>query len=342
MSKPLIKIFRGKLIENIYRGDIAVVNQNGNLLYSIGNPQKVTYWRSAAKPIQVFPVIYSGASRKYRFTEEEIAILASSHNGEEKHIKLVYDVLKKIKIDEKYLQCGICPPVYKPKTNALRKAKIKLSPVYNPCSGKHTAMLTLCQFFGWSIKDYYRIDHPVQQMILEDISSMCQYPKEKIYIGVDDCGVPVFGLPIEYMSNAYARIANWEILNKKYKKIAKKVFLSMVRNPYIIGGTDRFDTDLMKVANGNLLAKSGADGVFCIGIRKEGTHLGMGITTKIESGNIKFLPMAVIQVLKQLKILSETQLNKLNKYIPEGINNLRCEKVGHFVSDFELKEYKEK
>lgn len=335
-------MYRGKLIENLYRGDVAVVNQDGTLLYSTGNPQKVTFWRSAAKPIQVFPVIYSGASRKYKFTEEEIAILSSSHNGEEKHIKLIYDVLKKIKVDENYLQCGICPPAHKPTAKALHKNKIKLSPVYNPCSGKHTAMLTLCQFFGWNIKDYYRSDHPVQQMILEDISYMCQYPKNKIYIGVDDCGVPVFGLPIKYMSNAYARIANWEFLNKKYKKVAKKVFLSMVRNSYIIGGTDRFDTDLMKVANGNLLAKSGASGVFCIGIRKEDAYLGMGITVKIESGNMKFLPMAVIQVLKQLKILSETQLNKLDKYIPKGIDNLSCEKVGHFVSDFELKAFKEK
>ena len=131
----------------------------------------------------------------------------------------------KINLDENFLQCGICLPIHIPTANALKKSKIPLSPVYNPCSGKHAAMLALCQFFGWSVRDYFRPEHPVQQMILDDIAAVCQYPREKIYIGVDDCGVPVFGLPIQYMSNAYLRIANWEVLPVKYRKAAQKIFL---------------------------------------------------------------------------------------------------------------------
>lgn len=89
MSEVLIKIYRGSLIENIYRGDIAVVDKKGNPIFSVGDNKKITYWRSAAKPIQVMPVIYSGAADKYELTAQEIAIMTSSHSGEEEHIKLI-------------------------------------------------------------------------------------------------------------------------------------------------------------------------------------------------------------------------------------------------------------
>jgi len=89
MSDILIKIYRGNLVENIYRGDIAVVDKKGNPIFSVGDNKKITYWRSAAKPIQVMPVIYSGAADKYELTAKEIAIMTLSHSGEEEHIKLI-------------------------------------------------------------------------------------------------------------------------------------------------------------------------------------------------------------------------------------------------------------
>jgi len=57
MSDILLKIYRGNLVENIYCGDIAIVGKEGNPIFSVGDNKKITYWRSAAKPIQVMPVI---------------------------------------------------------------------------------------------------------------------------------------------------------------------------------------------------------------------------------------------------------------------------------------------
>ena len=333
MSEILIKIYRENLVENIYRGDIAIVNTRGEITFSVGDSEKITYWRSAAKPIQALLVIYSGATDKYKLTDKEIAIMASSHSGEEKHIKLIYKILDKIGLDEKALLCGVYIPFYKPTAKYLYKNKIKISPIYNPCSGKHVAQLTLCQYYGWRINDYYKLEHPVQQMILDVVAKMTEYPKEKIYLGIDGCGVPVFGLPIKNMSYAYTRIVNWELLFSEYQQAAKRIFLSMIKYPDIVGGTDRFDTDLMRVSEGKLLAKSGADGVFCIGVRN-----GDGITVKMESGNMKFLPLVVVHILDQLKILPKEKLNKLKKYCPLDVKNCRDEIVGEFVSDFTLRE----
>lgn len=153
MSEVLIKIYRGNLIENIYRGDISIVDKKGKSILLVGDNKKITYWRSAAKPIQALPVISSGAADKYKLADKEIAIMASSHNGEQKHVKLIYNILVKIGLDEKALLCGIDPPVHKPTAIYLHQNKIKISPVYNPCSGKHVAQLTLCQYYGWRIND---------------------------------------------------------------------------------------------------------------------------------------------------------------------------------------------
>ena len=61
-------------MENIYRGDIAVVNAKGEITFSVRDSEKIIYWHSAAKPIQALSVIYSGPADKYRLTDKEIAI----------------------------------------------------------------------------------------------------------------------------------------------------------------------------------------------------------------------------------------------------------------------------
>ena len=332
MANILIKKIRGNLVENLYCGDIAIVDYKGNTISSVGNDKKITYWRSAAKPIQVIPVIYSGATDKFNFTDREIAIMASSHNGEEIHIDLIYKILDKLDLDEEALLCGIHPPFYKPAADYLYKNKIPISPVYNPCSGKHIAQLALCRHFGWRTNNYYKKEHPVQQMILEIITKISEYPNEKIFLGIDGCGVPVFGLPIKNMSLAYARIANWKSLNVEYQQAAKRIFESMTKYPEIIGGTKRFDTDIMKILGDKLIAKSGADGIFCIGTRN-----GVGITVKMESGNMKLLPAVIINILTQLKMLTKEQLDQLRKYYLLDVKNCRNEIVGKFVLDFQLK-----
>jgi len=281
------------------------------------------------------PVIYSGAADNYKLTDKEIAITASSHSGEEEHIQLIYDILNKINLSEKNLLCGAYPIFRKSANDSFVQDKTKAKPIYNPCSGKHVAQLTLCQYYGWRINDYYKLEHPVQQVILEIIAEITGYPKKEIYLGIDNCGVPVFGLPIKNMSYAYTRIANWELLPLEYQQAAKRIVTSMIKYPDIVGGTNRFDTDLMRISEGKLLAKSGADGVFCIGVRNEN---GMGITIKMESGNMKFLPPVVVHILDQLKILPKEKLNQLKKYCPLWLKNYRNEKVGKFISDFILRE----
>ena len=82
MSGILIKVYRENLVENMYQGDIAIVNTRGEITFSLGDSEKITYWRSAAKLVQVLTIIYPRAADKYKLTDKKIAIMASSNNGE--------------------------------------------------------------------------------------------------------------------------------------------------------------------------------------------------------------------------------------------------------------------
>ena len=89
MSEPLVNVTRGPIVESVHYGDIAVVDHTGRLLAFAGDPYRVTYLRSAAKPLQALNVLLSGAADRFAFTDEELAIMCASHYGEDYHQKVI-------------------------------------------------------------------------------------------------------------------------------------------------------------------------------------------------------------------------------------------------------------
>ncbi|WP_224654266.1 asparaginase, partial [Escherichia coli] len=72
---------RGQLIESIHRGDIAIVNAQGEVISSVGDIEKVVFARSSMKPLQTIPIIETGAADHYRFDDGDLALACASHNG---------------------------------------------------------------------------------------------------------------------------------------------------------------------------------------------------------------------------------------------------------------------
>ncbi len=87
MSEILAKVFRGETLESIHRGHLIVVEGDGNVVRSIGEPETVTFFRSSAKAFQAIPFITSGAAERFGMEEDEIALACASHSGEEFHVK---------------------------------------------------------------------------------------------------------------------------------------------------------------------------------------------------------------------------------------------------------------
>lgn len=331
-AQVLVEVTRGPLVENQHRGHVAVVDWQGKLLYSAGDPRHITYWRSSAKPFQALPVIESGAVDHFSLTPKELALFCASHNGEAMHTETVLGIFAKIGQDPSLLQCGVHMPYHAETAKAMTERCEVATTLHCNCSGKHSGMLTLVTHMGWDPATYLERDHPLQQRILDYIADCSSYPREDIAIGVDGCGVPVHGLPIYNMALAYARLVKPQGQGQVRVEACERVTAAMLAHPEMVGGTDRFCTDLMRVSQGTLVGKAGAAGVYCVGIIKE----GIGIAVKCEDGASRGRDAVVVEILRQLDYLSEEQVLALEKYHrPKNINH-RQEKCGEVVPVVEL------
>ena len=332
MSK-LAGVYRGGRLESSHSGHIAVVNSDGKLLYFAGDPYRLTYARSSVKPIQAIPVVETGAADKFGLTDIDLAVICSSHNGELQHTDRVLSILNKAKIGVEALQCGTHIPLAMDVYEKLIREGKEPTPLYNNCSGKHAGMLLTAKHMGETLEDYYKPEHPVQQRILKVISVIAEYQIDKIGIGKDGCGAPVYVMPLERFAYSFARLADPKTLGNERAMVIKKITTAMTDYPEMVGGTGRFCTDFMKVAKGRLFGKLGAESVYLIGDKK----LGIGIAIKIEDGSYRALYPTALEILRQLNILTREQLEQLMPHYMPKLKNARGEEVGEIIPSFELK-----
>lgn len=336
-SEILTEVSRGPLVESKHRGHIAVMNVEGQLLFFNGNPNEITFARSSMKPLQAIPIVETGAADAFQFAYADLSLACASHNGEKQHTDRVKDILGRLDLSIADLKCGTHPPRWREADEELIQSGGKITEIYNNCSGKHSGMLATAKHMNEEIEDYYKIDHPVQQRILEVISDLTEVPKDDIQIGIDGCGVPVHGVPLKSLALSFAKMAAPNNQPESRKKAIEQVTKAMIEAPEMVAGTDRFCTDLMRVANGRLFGKVGAEGVFCIG----DLETGIGIALKIEDGGGRATSPAAVEVLKQLGLLTENQFEQLKDYHYPKLKNARREDIGEIRPVFQLKNAKD-
>ncbi len=332
MSEILLNVTRGDRVENIHRGDIAVVDYKGNILASVGDPYKRTFMRSSAKPLQTLVVIETGAENTYGITRRELAVMCASHYAEDFHLDVISSVLRKLDLGEDDLLCGHSYSLNDKVTRQMLKDGKKARKIFNTCSGKHSGMLAVSRKMDLPLDTYNKLQHPLQQMTLDTIAEVCEMDRNDIGVGIDGCGVPVVEMPLYNMALSYAKLVHSSVFDKKRRMAADLVVESMMKYPEMVAGTGGFCTELMKNTNGKLMGKLGADGVYCIGMVEQ----GVGIAVKIENGNFNVISSAVMEILKQMDYLDKDEMEALRPFhIIENINTLR-DKVGEIKPVFEL------
>lgn len=331
-SESLVHVTRGPLTESVHRGHIAVVDAGGGLLYRAGAPETVTFARSAAKPLQALPVVEAGAADAFGFTGEELALLCASHNGETIHVETAARLLGKIGLDESYLQCGAHYPFHRPTAYAMRARGEKPTSLHNNCSGKHSGMLALAVAMKVPLDTYLSPEHPVQQRMLAAVSDMCGVPSENIAIGVDGCGVPVFGMPVTALATAYARLGKPDAFGEERRDSCRRIVEAIRSHPQYLAGDDRFDTQLVRATGGRIIGKMGAEGVFAMTVPER----GWGIAVKIEDGAQRALYSTAAEALRQLGLLSDEELAELGEFHKPTQRNWQGTEVGSIVPDFTL------
>ena len=318
----LIETTRSNIVEKQHFGFIMVVDKQENILLKIGDDENKNFWfRSAAKPFQSPLIIKSGAYDKFNFTLEELAVCCASHTGTEKHTKTVQSVLDKIGLTEKNLQCGVHEPLDKETKDYFIKKDIEPSQLHNNCSGKHAGMLAVCTVNGWDIQNYLDLNHPLQKEITTTIANFCNFDENSINIGTDGCSAPVHALPFYKMGVGFLNL----FLNENYENI-KKAFQ---KNPFLIGGNERPDTEIIKASSGNLISKTAAGGL-CVTINLEQEQ---ALVVKILDADITARSIATIEALKQLKWLSEEEMNtpQIKNLYDLKIKNLKNQTVGEIL-----------
>ena len=291
MSDQLrVESIRGDLVESVHRVSVAVVDQTGRLVASAGSPDRITFWRSAAKPFQALPVIADGAADRFGFDAKELALMCASHSSETVHIQLAESMLKKVGLTEQALACGPHPPLSSQVYEHALRHGLSIGPRWSNCSGKHVGMLALALTHDWPLSGYERAGHPVQQRILAEVERWTDVPASQMRFGVDGCTVVCFGLPLRSMALAYARFA------ATTEPGMIRLQNAMATHPVLIAGTGRICTDLSEATGGAIIAKVGADGIHCAAI----PAAGLGVALKVADGDMRSSGPALLAVLRLL------------------------------------------
>ena len=316
---------RGGQTETVHRVHVAVVDADGALIARAGDPDLVTFWRSAAKPFQAMPLVTDGAADRFGLTPAELALCCASHSSEPAQVEQVKEFLQRIGCSERDLRCGPHSPLADHVAKDYQKRGVRLTPVYSNCSGKHTGMLALARHHEWPTEDYHRLAHPVQQRCLEAVSRWTGVAADRIGTAVDGCGVVCYALPLRTMALAYARLGTWDRGPGRGEDptslppSSSRIVESMLRHPELIAGERRPCTEMMRAHPGQVITKVGAEGVYSALLVRE----RLGIALKIEDGHDHAAALAIAAVLEQLGLRPQPESLAVRPNL-----NTRGEQVG--------------
>lgn len=277
-----VNLLREGIQESQHQVEAVVCDDRNRLLLLAGNAQRSTFIRSALKPFQALCVTSSGVLERYKLTEKDLAIICSSHQGSITQARQAFNILWRAEISPLALQC----PIPEGKTSPLE---------YN-CSGKHAGMLAACKQNNWSLNDYLNRSHPVQQLILRKVAEFLAIPGAELIQARDDCGAPTYSMQLQQMAYLYAHLASGSDLG------LERIVRAMTSYPEMVAGEGAFDTELMRLTDGTIISKSGAEGIQCLGRVGE----GMGMAIKVIDGARRAKYAVAIHLLKQLAWISPT------------------------------------
>ncbi|MCW5662092.1 MAG: asparaginase [Burkholderiaceae bacterium] len=328
MNPVLVEATRGGIVESAHCGALAVVDARGTAVCTIGDSARPVFARSAVKVLQALPLVTSGAADAFAFTDEELALACASHNGEARHVATAAGVLAKAGLDVSALECGAHWPQHEVAQRELAASGVPLSALHNNCSGKHAGFLcvgcVMARALGRDarefVRGYVKPEHPLMREITASLQDATGCDLSRAPMGIDGCSIPTFGIPLQQLAQAFAKVATGVGLSADRAAAAARLRGAVARAPYFVAGTGRFDTRVMQRLGGRVFCKVGAEGVFCAALPEP----GLGVAIKIDDGNnaraAEVVMAAAIEALVRLdddervfmRGLSDVPLNNWN------------------------------
>ena len=323
----LCRVTRGELTESIHVAFAVAIDETGQPFYSTGDPQYLTCIRSSLKPFQAAASVKAGAVDAAEFNDEELALMCASHKGERMHVKTAQSMLTKLGLTVDDYECGSHFPSDTLTRHRMIREDKEAQPLHNNCSGKHAGMLALAKHLGQGTANYIKKDHPVQRTILEyvqDITGLETIPTE-----IDGCSAPTPFMTLETIAGLFQTLAAGN------EPELKRVFKAMCSCPDLVGGSNHFDTNFIKALTGRGVTKVGGESVRGIALKTQDKG-PVGIAIKILDGNFRALPVATMKLLEHLELLTEEELQNLDKFRTKILKNHNQIEIGRIEAHVEF------
>ena len=323
----LCRVTRGELTESIHVAFAVAVDETRQPFYSTGDPQYLTCIRSSLKPFQAAASVKAGAVDAAEFNDDELALMCASHIGEKMHVKTAQSMLTKLGLTVDDYECGSHFPSDTLTRHRMIREDKEAQPLHNNCSGKHAGMLALAKHLGQGTANYIKKDHPVQRTILEyvqDITGLETIPTE-----IDGCSAPTPFMTLETIAGLFQTLAAGN------EPELKRVFKAMCSCPDLVGGSNHFDTNFIKALTGRGVTKVGGESVRGIALKTQDKG-PVGIAIKILDGNFRALPVATMKLLEHLELLTEEELQNLDKFRTKILKNHNQIEIGRIEAHVEF------
>lgn len=295
-NPTLVEVTRGGAVESAHRGRALVMRSDGEILWSVGDIDQLTYPRSSLKAFQALPMVASGAVEAFGLDNVDLALTCASHNGEARQVQRVNQFLAKLGLGMADLECGLHWPMGEQASRELAWQHQSPDACHNNCSGKHAGMLALALQKGWDPKGYVRADHPVQEAIRRCIERCCDVDLADAPVSPDGCAAPIWAMPLHRLALGFARFADPDQLPEEYRAAARRLYEAAVKQPFYVAGTDRYCTAVMEELNGRAFVKVGAEGVYVASI----PEWRVGVALKMDSGSKVAAEVTLSEILYRL------------------------------------------
>jgi L-asparaginase II len=320
-----VEVLRGSVVESQHHVIIAVVDERGAPKMYWGNPEYVTYPRSAIKMLQALPLIESGAAEAFKFENKHICLACSSHRGEKFHLAGVQEMMTKSGVQESQLVCGAHLPTNEASAHEMIRRGAAPTAICNNCSGKHTAMLATGMHLKENTEGYEKYVHVNQARQRKVLSEVMKIDLGKVNNGIDGCNIPTYAVPLINMAVGMTVFINPKETEKR-KAAAEKIMEAVKAEPLYLSGTDDFTSEVIQKTSGRCFIKNGAEGVFC-GVLPE---KGLAFALKVEDGATRAAQVATAYLLRKLGAMKDEEANLLKNFIDPKLKNWSGVEVGSY------------
>lgn len=337
MNPVLVEVLRGGTVESRHAGALAIVDASGAVHTALGDIDRPVFPRSAVKLLQALPLVASGAADAFALSDAELALACASHSGEPAHVATAAGLLRKLGLDETALECGTQWPSREPVLRGMLARGEAAGPLHNNCSGKHGGFVCVACLMARQAgaepaafaRGYVAAEHPVMREVTAALSAATGQDAERAPRGIDGCSIPTFALPLRALALAFARCGTGQGLADGHARAARRLRQAVAAEPFTVGGTDRFDTQLMQAFGERLFCKIGAEGVYCAAL----PELGLGVALKVDDGAARAAEAAMAAVAQALL---QTEDTLLRSYSHAVLRNWRGTEVGALRPAFRL------